>query len=299
MELRHIRYFLMVAEEKNFTRAAARLGIGQPPLSMQIRDLERELKVSLFIRSSQSTQLTEAGKAFYDAVKPMTAIAEEAVKAAQRAGRGEIGLLHLGFTGTAGVNPLIPVTIRAFKRTFPEVELKVTEANSIALIDALIAKKLDVALLRPTASVPAGICVSDLRDEKLVVALPSSHPLARQRGKIDLSLLKYDPFILTPGDAGVSLREASIQACRQAGFDVIEGQKAPHIVSILSVVAAELGVSLVPESLTQFNLTGVSFRQVKMPVPTIGLAAAWNENNKNSVIENFLTEARSHIRDNR
>ncbi|WP_255606776.1 LysR family transcriptional regulator [Pantoea sp. DY-5] len=291
MELRHIRYFLMVAEERNFTRAAARLGIGQPPLSMQIRDLEKELKVSLFVRGRQGAELSEAGKAFYTAVKPMEKLAEEAIKSARRAGLGETGRLHLGFTGTAGVNPVVSATINTFKHRFPDVNLTVTEANSSDLIAELEAKRLDVALLRPATQIPQNITLSHLLEEKLVLALSDNHPLAGKRGKLDLNLLRSEPFILTPRNTGTSLREVSLQACHSSGFDPIEGQKAPHIVSILTVVAAALGVALVPQSMMQFRLAGVCFKQLRPPVPVIGLAAAWNNQNKSRVVENFLSIA--------
>lgn len=291
MELRHIRYFLMVAEERNFTRAAARLGIGQPPLSMQIRDLERELNVSLFVRSRQGVELSEAGRAFYDAVRPMSNLAEVAIKAARRAEMGETGRLHLGFTGTAGVNPVVSATINTFKHRFPEVDLTVTEANSSDLIAELEAKRLDVAFLRPARHVPQSIALSYLLKEKLVLALPGNHPLAGKRGKLDLHLLKSESFILTPVEVGASLREASLQACNDAGFDPVEGPEAPHIVSILTVVAAALGVALVPESMMQFRLAGVCFKQVRPPAPVIGFAAAWNHSNRSRVVENFLSIA--------
>lgn len=258
---------------------------------MQIRDLEKELNVSLFIRSRQGAELSDAGRAFYAAVRPMENLAEAAIRAARRAGLGETGRLHLGFTGTAGVNPVVFATINTFKHRFPEVNLTVTEANSSDLIAELEAKRLDVALLRPARHVPENITLSHLLEEKLVLALPGSHPLAGKRGKLDLNSMRSEPFILTPGDIGASLREASLQACYSAGFDPIEGQKAPHIVSILTVVAAALGVALVPESMMQFRLAGVRFKQVRSPEPVIGLAAAWNNGNKNRVVENFLSIA--------
>lgn len=154
MELRHIRYFLAVAEEGNFTRAAARVGIGQPPLSLQIKDLEREIGVQLFHRVPHGAELTEAGRAFLEVARQIPVTASDAVRAAQRAARGETGQLTLGFTGTAALNPIVPASIRAFRRRFPDVEMNLEEANSVALVSGLVDGRLDVAILRPAASDP-------------------------------------------------------------------------------------------------------------------------------------------------
>ncbi|MGK3124245.1 LysR family transcriptional regulator [Candidatus Pantoea formicae] len=289
MELRHIRYFLAVANERNFTRAAAKLGIGQPPLSMQIKDLETEIGYPLFDRTAQGVQLTEAGQAFLQAVQPLPALAEGATASARRAAQGETGTLRLGFTGTAGMNPLIPGCIRAFRQAHPDVFLNVMEANSIVLLQALANQQLDIALLRQENAVPEGVTVQLLLQEPLVAALPADHPLARIRGKMTLPSLHDEHFILTPKESGTSLRESVLQACRQQGFTPMEGQPAPHIVSILSVVAAGLGVSLVPESMRQFSLAGVVFKQIKAPVPTTGLAVAWNDQALAATAQNFLT----------
>ncbi len=288
MELRHIRYFLAVATERNFTRAAARLGIGQPPLSMQIKDLEAEVGYALFNRTAQGVALTEAGHAFLQAIQPLPALAGEAIASARRAAQGDTGTLRLGFTGTAGMNPLIPGCIRAFRQAHPDVFLNVMEANSIVLLQALANQQLDIALLRQENAIPDNVTMQLLLQEPLVAALPASHPQARLRGKIALPSLREEHFILTPKESGTSLRESVLQACRQQGFTPMEGQPAPHIVSILSVVAAGLGVSLVPESMRQFSLAGVVFKQIKAPIPTTGLAVAWNDHAFTATAQNFL-----------
>ncbi len=149
MELRHIRYFLAVAEERHFTRAAARLGIGQPPLSQQIKDLERELGALLFRRVSYGAELTEAGIAFLDVVKEIPVMAERAAQAAQRAVRGELGVLRVGFTASSAFNSVVPTAIRAFRRAYPDVRLQLEEDNTTRLADGLNEGSLDVAFLRP------------------------------------------------------------------------------------------------------------------------------------------------------
>ena len=275
MELRHIRYFLAVAEERNFTRAAARLGIGQPPLSLQIRDLEAEVGTALFHRVPHGAELTEAGAAFLAAVAAIPGQAAGAVKLAQRAARGETGRLSLGFTGTAALNPLIPEAIRAFRRAYPEVVLTLTEANSVALVEGLLEGRLQVAILRPAATDPAELAVHNLADEPLVAALPATHAAAALPGPIDLAQLAADPLILTPRAIGTSLHDVAVGACRAAGFEPSLGQPAPQIASILSLVSAELGVSLVPVSMCQLGMRGVVYRRLCDPEPTVGLAVAY------------------------
>jgi DNA-binding transcriptional LysR family regulator len=229
MELRHIRYFLAVAEEGNFSRAAARLGIGQPPLSLQIKDLEVEIGAQLFHRVPHGAELTEAGEAFLEAVKAIPQRATEAIFCAQRAARGETGHLSLGFTGTAALNPIVPASIRAFRRGFPDVQLSLEEASSASLLARLLERRLDAVILRPGETHPEGVRIHDLADEPMVAALPSAHALAKGRADIDLTALRNDPLILTP--TSTSLRDAALKACRSAGFEPRVGPPAPQIAS--------------------------------------------------------------------
>ncbi len=286
MELRHIRYFLAVAEERNFTRAAARLGIGQPPLSLQIRDLEAEIGVKLFHRIPQGARLTEAGQAFLDGVRTVPGQVSAAVLMARRAAGGETGRLRLGLTGTAALNPMVSASIRAFRRAFPDAELTLEEANSVVLATHLTEGRLDVAILRPSASDPAELREYIVAEEVLVAALPASHPAAAAPA-VDLIALKETPLILTPRAVGISLHDATIAACRVAGFEPVPGQPAPQIASILSMVAAELGFSLVPASMRQFSVDGVTFRDLLPPVPRVALAVAHVRDGPSPMARNF------------
>ena len=293
MELRHLRYFLAIADEGNFTRAAARLGIGQPPLSQQIKDLEAEVGARLFRRVPHGAELTEAGKAFLERVKPILAQTADAVRAAQRADRGETGRLSLGFTGTATLNPIVPACIREFRRAYPAVEIRLEEANSVALMNGLLDGRLDVAVLRPSESDPSEFDYVDLATETLVAALPAAHPGARSSRSIDLASLRDDPLILTPRAIGISLHDTALAACRNAGFEPVLGQPAPQIASILSLVAAEQGVSLVPDSMQQFRINGVVFRKINGSPPTVGLAIASQRAGTSAPADNFIHLARA------
>src|SRR5271170_7119719 len=172
LELRHIRYFLAVAEERHFTRAAAKVGIGQPPLSQQIKDLEREVGAALFHRLAHGAELTEAGKAFLAGVKEMPLIAERASMAARRAARGDTGSLRVGFTATATFNVVVPSAIRTFRRAYPEVYLTLEEANTTRLVTGLRERTLDAVFLRPGTPDIEELQLRRLPEEPMVVALP-------------------------------------------------------------------------------------------------------------------------------
>jgi DNA-binding transcriptional LysR family regulator len=197
MELRHIRYFLAVAEERHFTRAAAKIGIGQPPLSQQIKDLEAEIGAPLFHRVAHGAELTSAGEAFLQAVKEMPTLAERATKAARRAARGETGSLRLGYTPSATFNAAVPSAIRAFRRAYPEVDLTLEEANTTPLVTGLREGTLDAVFVRPGTSGTEELQLRRLSDDPIVVALPKRHSAAALK-EIDLAILKGDPFLLFP-----------------------------------------------------------------------------------------------------
>ena len=287
MELRHIRYFLAVAEEQNFTRAAARVGIGQPPLSQQIKDLETEVGAPLFHRIPQGAELTEAGRAFLEHVRVIPVQAERATRAAQRAARGEIGSLRVGFVGSAPFNRVMPATIRSFRRAYPDVEMSFEESNAMRLIVSLEDGELDAAFFRFNESPSDDLQVRLLSEERMVVALPATHPAAKSV-EIDLVRLRNDALILIPRDVGPSLFDTVMLACRQAGFEPILGQSAPQLSSVVSLVAAELGFSMVPESMRQLQLTGVTYRDVAGDAPLTRLALAYRRGETSKIVRNFV-----------
>ena len=297
MELRHIRYFLAVAEEGNFTRAAARLGIGQPPLSQQIRDLEREVGARLFHRVPHGAELTAAGLGFRDRVLALPAAAELAADAARRAARGELGTLRLGFTGTAALNPVVPRLIRDFRRERPDLALELFEANSLRLRADVLAGRLDVAILRPSLSDPADLVTQPLLSEALVVALPvdRDHDSNHAPGPEGLALASLSalPLILTPRDVGISLHDAAVAACRAAGFEPVIGPTAPQIATILSLVAAGEGFSLVPQSMRQLALEGLAYEALSDVAPRVEIHLATARGVLAPAVAAFLKKARA------
>ncbi len=292
MELRHIRYFLRVAEEGSFTRAAEALGIGQPPLSQQIKALEQEIGARLFRRLPHGAELTEAGRIFHDRVRLLPAQAAEAADLARQAERGERGTLRLGVTGTGALTPLIPRCIRAFRQAYPEVDLRITEGNSSVLAQALLADQVDLAILRPSAADREHLTEETLLEEDLMAALPADHPLATSSAALPLADLAADPFIVTPRDVGTSLHETTLQACTDAGFVPLLGLPAPQIASILSLVSAGLGVSLVPASMARLQMPGIAFRPLADTRHKSALAVAYRRASTAVLVRNFVRTAR-------
>jgi DNA-binding transcriptional LysR family regulator len=290
VELRHIRYFLAVAEERHFTRAAAKVGIGQPPLSQQIKDLEREVGAALFHRLAHGAELTEAGKAFLAGVKEMPMIAERATMAARRASRGETGSLRIGFTPSTTFNGVAPSAIRTFRRAYPEIHLTLEEANTARLVVGLQEGAFDAAFLRPGASAAEGLQLKQLAEEPMVVALPKAHRVAALK-RVDLALLEHDPFLLFPREVAPTIYDTIVDACRKAGFEPDISQLAPHFSTIVNLVAAELGVSIVPASMMQMRVAGIAYRPIAGQSPTTQLALAYRRGETSPVVRNFIARA--------
>lgn len=290
IELRHLRYFLAVAEELNVTRAAARLGISQPPLSQQIKELEYLVGAPLFHRTPQGVVLTEAGVAFRAEAHQIVSHTEHAKMTALRASRGETGQLRLGFTGSAAFNPVVPTTIRAFRRASPNVRLIIEESNTTRLLEGLVRNTLDAGFIRPGVSDPVGVRLHRFADERMKVALPTSHPLAARK-KIPLAALAGEPFVLFPRSAGPSLYDAMMSACRDAGFEPQVAQEAPQMSSVVNLVAAELGISIVPASIEQLAVLGVCYVDIAGSAPYARLALAVRDDHKNPAAEKLIAKA--------
>ena len=287
MELRHVRYFLAVAAEQNFTRAAKKVGIGQPPLSQQIRALEDELGVLLFHRLSHGAELTSAGQAFLPEAQTMMRQAERAKKMAELGAKGQVGQLRVGFTSSAVFRPIVPHIIRDFHQKHPEVELLLTENDTSDLLKLLLEDQLDSSFIRPGAQNPGGFDVHRFEDESSMAALPLGHPLAKRR-TVRLSALSHEPFVIFPRKAGPSLFDGIIESCRRCGFDPFIAQEAPQISSAPNLVSAGLGVSLLPLSIAaQIRVNGVVYLPIVGESPAFGLALAIRENEKSVVVNNF------------
>jgi DNA-binding transcriptional LysR family regulator len=293
MELRHFRYFVAVAEEGNVTRAAEKLGIGQPPLSQQILALERELEVQLFYRTGQGVVLTEAGKALLADAQRLLNDVQYAVLNAQRAGRGETGHLNLGLTASAAFHPIVRSLIRAYRSAYPSVGLTLTEDTTTQLLALLDDGRLDLALLRPGTHSFAGVTLHEIASEPMMAVLPKTHPLAKRR-RISLSALANESFVLIPRMASPMLHDEIVSACRHAGFEPVIGQQAPQLSSVVNLVSAEFGVSIVPASVSQIHAEGVVYVDIADAGVVTKLALASHEADRSAKVSNFLEVALAH-----
>jgi len=260
LDLKPLRYFVAVAEEGHLTNAAARLGISQPPLSQQIRALEAQLGVALFERLPRGMALTDSGRALLDDARAIIARMEQAVDGVRRVSLGQEGRLAVGFTGSAAFHPFVPSVIRAFRDEAPAVQLNLDESSTAELLDAVREGRLDLAFVRGPYGTTPDLTVERLLEEPMMVAFPSAHPaVRRKRRRIGLRDLADEPIILYRRHSGPGLYDAIVAACLAAGFSPRVVQEAPRMLSTLGLVAAGLGVSVVPQSLLRINLEGVVY----------------------------------------
>jgi DNA-binding transcriptional LysR family regulator len=264
IELRHLRYFIAVAEEGHVTRASERLGIAQPPLSQQIKALEQAVGTPLFIRHPRGVALTDAGTRFLEGARATMATLEETLDATRRTARGEQGRLAVGFTSSVAFHAIVPASISRYRRLYPQVSLALEESVTADLMDALFAGRLDIAFARLPAEIPPHVRLEPLLDEEMLVALPPSHPLAAggPEEAIDLPRLAEETFILYRRPSGPGLYDTIIAACRSAGFSPRIAQEAPRMLATLSLVASGLGVSIIPASMRRIDPGGIAYRRV-------------------------------------
>ncbi|MBR1207939.1 MULTISPECIES: LysR substrate-binding domain-containing protein [unclassified Bradyrhizobium] len=287
MELRHLRYFVALGEELNFTRAAERLHIAQPPLSQQIRQLEDELGVTLLQRNSRPIRLTEAGELFLERARALLASFESAVADTRRVGRGQAGKLAIGFVGSAMFAGL-PDIIGAYRDACPDVELVLDEMLAAETAEALRRCRIDVGFARPALLPEAGLAQRLILDEPYVAALPRTHPLAA-RGDIALAELSDDAFVLYPAQPEPSVTGLIVAACQAAGFTPRLAQEVLHLQTAIGLIAAGVGVSLVPEGAARAQTgRGVSYVRLAAPVVTAPLTIAWREEDVSPAVQRLL-----------
>ena len=292
MELRHLRYFIAVAEEGHITRAAERLDMQQPPLSQQIKAIERELDVQLFRRKPRGVELTDAGHVFSNDARAILAQLDHAIETTRRTARGEQGRICVGVTPTCMYHPFVPQVVRAFREAFPQVRLTLEESRSTQLFQHLANEQIDAAFVRIPAADPSGLAVDPLLEEPMVVALPSGHALARRNrdAPVALKALANETFIIYGGQHEPGIHAVAFRAFQAAGFNPSVGQQAPHLASTLNLVAVGLGVSFVPSSLQRMHMDGVAYRRLKGAVKlTAPLKLASRRHDPSVVVRNFLT----------
>jgi len=272
MELRHLRSFAVLAEERHFGRAAARLHIAQPALSQQVKQLERELGVQLFTRTTRRVELTEAGTRFAEHAATVLGDVGRAEEDMALLATGRAGRVSVGFIGTATYD-VLPRVAREVRAALPDVELDLRgELLSPQLVAGLQDRTYDVALLRPDPLNHGDLSLTSLRTERLVAVLPSSHPLAGRR-RIALSALADESFVMHPSGHRSSVHSRVLAACEEAGFTPSSVLEVGETATLVVFVAAGMGVALVPEPVRSLGLDGVAYVPLTA-APTIDLALA-------------------------
>lgn len=288
MDLRRLRYFVAVAEELHFGRAAKRLHVSQPPLSQQIRQLESQLGVRLFERNRREVHLTEAGRLLLDRARPLLAEVERIEQYMAQAAAGTAGSIRVGFVSSAAYD-LLPRILRVFQHRHPDVGLTLEEMTTRQQVDALRDWRLDVGLLRPPVD-DRHVQLTNLTVERVFAALPAAHPLAR-RADVPLAALRDEPFVFFPRGIGQSLYEDVLSVCRQAGFAPRVVQEAAEMQTIISLVSSGIGVSLVPEAVTAFRPPHVLYRRVRNAHALLALALAKRSDERSPLLDAFRAAA--------
>lgn len=287
MELRHLRYFIAVAEELHFGRAAALLGISQPPLSQQIQALELELGARLFERTNRRVALSEAGRLFLDEARLVLAQVDKAADVARRAQLGELGELKIGFTTSAPFNSMIPKAIYAFRQAHPAVHLNLEEMSSRDVVDALVDESIEIGLIRPFA-LPDSIEAVEMFREPLVAVISASHRLAAGNEEgIQLVELADEPFVFFPRSYGSGLRAQLLHLAQLAGFSPHFAQEAGEAMTIIGLVSAGLGVSVLPASFQWMRIDGVVYRRLLDPEAMTAVWLLQRKGRRSAMAETF------------
>jgi DNA-binding transcriptional LysR family regulator len=291
-ELRHLRYFVAVAEELNFSRAATRLHMAQPPLSVAIRQLERELGTDLFVRTTREVRLTEAGRLFLEGARRTLAEADRAVADARRAGAGEVGHLTVAFSWSARFE-VLPAIGQAFRARHPDVGFLAQEMWNVSMIPALRSGAVDVAIALCPERAP-DLAGEVIHREPLVALLGANHPLAGAQA-IALSSLADEAFVLFPRAIAPRLYDAMMDVCRRAGFEPRLSKEALHTIWALGVVAELPFVGLAPQAVASALPEGVVAVPLSDPAEVLETYLVWRDDGPSPTLEAFRSAARAVV----
>ncbi len=288
MELRQLRYFVAVAEELHFRRAAERLHMSQPPLSQAIRALERDIGAELLVRNRRRVELTPAGRVFLEEARAILTHADTAADLARRTATGKVGRLTVGFVGSAMFGRL-PEVLRAFRAGHEDVDLRLREMTTPQQLEALRRRDIDVGVLRLMRD-DDEFDRETLAREKVVVALPAAHPLAK-RTRLKLSQLSDEGLVLLSRREAPGLRDSIARAVAEAGGTGHVVQEVGEITTLIGLVAAGLGVSFVPESVAAAGRHDVTFRELEGDEVAVELSLAWPRGPRGALLDAFLETA--------
>lgn len=290
MELRQLKYFVAVAEELHFGRAAERVHICQPPLSQQIKNLEAELGARLLDRDSRNVSLTEAGKAFLEDAREILTRVDEAALRAHRMGSGREGRVKVGFVFPA-LDTFFPEAIREYRLSHPLVELVLREMGTAVQLEALRVNHIDLGFIRLFQQQAADLVFERIVEEPYILAIPFDHPLASEK-EIHVDLLGGEPLILFPRRTHPALHDQIVSSMRgPAGIPYIIQEVTTKFTAI-ALASAGIGLALVPESAKRQKRKGVVFRRIVGPLPRVELSLVWKEDNDDPCLHNFINLVR-------
>ena len=295
MELRHLRYFVAVAEELNFGRAARRVHIAQPSLTKQIQQLEQELGFPLLYRTKKKVELLDTGHVFLDEAQRLLRQAENAVQSARSTHTGGSGRLVIGFSQSAAPD-VLPRILRRYRALYPKVVVDLLEIVSIKNAESLMDSAMSVALVRsPTFLSRELFGFETIQHERFVVALPDSHPLAKQKS-VRIKTLASEPLIVPPLQPGWGYADSLFQIFRDYGIVPSIAQEAIGALAVVTLVAGGFGIALVPASLGNFSLPGVIYRPIKGPCRTSDQTLVWRRDSRASTVRAFLEVVRDEYK---
>ncbi|HWL22245.1 LysR family transcriptional regulator [Priestia megaterium] len=284
MELRQLQYFIAVAEELNFSRAAERVKITQPPLSLQIQNLEKELDIVLFYRNKRQVKLTDAGKLFYTEVCKIFNHLERAVEDAKRTQHGEIGTIRVGFVGSATYD-ILPSILREFRNLYSEVEVHLFEMSTPMQLEALREGEIDIGVLRPPVNDEI-IHTEIVSTVPCVLAVPKQHPLLKIKN-VSLSDLKTYPFVMLSRKTWSNLYDEILGLCNP-----IIQQEALEFQTVIGLVAAKLGIAVVPQSAVNLHTQDVVYLDLDDQLPVASMGIAWRQKDQSPLVQSFIQLAR-------
>jgi DNA-binding transcriptional LysR family regulator len=295
MELRQFRYFVAVAEELHFTRAAERLHIGQPPLSLQIQAIERELGVMLLKRTRRKVELTAAGELFLQEARLALMQASRAIDTAKRAARGEMGTLRLSFITSVPLVDVFTQAVRTFRLSMPDVHLELRIRSSPDIIEDVLLNTIDLGFTRPAnhTVLPTSINSLVVHRDRLMLVLPYDHPLAKDKGPIPISQLRNERFVLRPRGTGAGFYEQVFAICAEAGFSPNIAQEATEATTTLGLVAAGVGVTVAPQALQAIRVNDVIWRDLADADTESRVLLIYNKAMKNPLRDQFIAGLRT------
>jgi DNA-binding transcriptional LysR family regulator len=289
MDIHKLKAFVAVVEESNISRAAVRLNMQQPPLTRIIKSLEDELNAQLLKRLPRGVEVTEAGKVLYQEALTILAHTQAISQRVQNITQGLEGQLNIGITNSVGLHPFLPALLRNFREAFPAVSIYLEEDGSNALVDSIRNDKNDLVFLRKPAPIGLGLNSWHVLDEPLIVAMPNNHPLVVQTGVIPLLALEPYDFVLYRRLAGQDLFDNIMASCYQAGFSPKIVQEAPRLTSSLNLIAAGIGLSIVPEAIRDFWNKQIVYKPLKADNPCIApIYAVYKDNPDNVRLQHVL-----------